>query len=122
LKILFDQNVPRPLQQYLVGHDVTRADQLGWSELQNGELLEVAEAAGFEVLLSGDKKLPSEQNMTGRRIAVVCMSDNHWPIVRDHVQAIEDAVDSARPGTIKTVDCGTFVPRKFQTPPGPSSG
>ena len=62
MKILFDQNVPRPLQRYLTAHDVKRLDQLGWSELKNGELLEVAEDAGFEVFLSGDKKLRSEQN------------------------------------------------------------
>jgi hypothetical protein len=122
LKILFDQNVPRPLQRYLAAHDVKRLDQLGWSELKNGELLEVAEDAGFEVLLSGDKKLRFEQNMAGRRIAVVCMSDNHWPIVKDHVTAIGDAVDKAQPGTFTTVDCGTFVPRKLQKPAGPSLG
>ena len=116
MKILFDQNVPRPLQRYLAAHDVMRTDQLGWSELQNGELLRVAEDAAFEVLLSGDKTLPSEQNMTGRRIAVVCMSDNHWPIVKHHVTAIVDAIGMAQPGTITTVDCGTFVPRKFQRP------
>jgi hypothetical protein len=122
LKILFDQNVPRPLQRYLAGHDVTRADQMGWSELQNGELLGVAENAGFELLLSGDKKLAAEQSMADRRIAVVCMSDNHWPIVRDHVAAIGNAVDASLPGTITTVDCGTFVPRKFRKPPGPRVG
>jgi hypothetical protein len=101
---------------------VKRLDQLGWSELKNGELLEVAEDAGFEVLLSGDKKLRFEQNMAGRRIAVVCMSDNHWPIVKDHVTAIGDAVDKAQPGTFTTVDCGTFVPRKLEKPAGPSLG
>jgi hypothetical protein len=114
LKVLFDQNVPRPLQRYLAAHDVKRLEQLGWAELKNGELLDVAEGAGFEVLLSGDKRLRSEQNMTGRRIAVVCMSDNHWPIVKDHVTAIGDAVDTALAGTITTVDCGTFVPRRFR--------
>jgi len=120
LKVLFDQNVPRPLQRYLAAHDVQRLDQLGWSELKNGQLLEVAEDAGFEVLLSGDKRLRSEQNMAGRRIAVVCMSDNHWPILKDHVAAVEDAIARAQPGTITTVNCGTFVPRKFQKPAGPA--
>ena len=59
-------------------HDVTRrAAQLGWSALRNGELLKADESAGFDVLLTGDKKLRWEQNMRGRRIAILCMSDNH---------------------------------------------
>jgi hypothetical protein len=112
LKVLFDQNLPRPLQRYLTAHDVKRADELGWSELTNGDLLRSAEDAGFEAVLSGEKKLQYEQNIAGRQIAVVCMSDNHWPIVRRHIPAIVDAFKAAQPGTLTTVNCGAFAPRK----------
>ena len=114
MRVLLDQNVPRPLARLLVGHDVRRAADMGWSELKNGVLLRAAEDEGFEVLLSGDKTIAYEQNMTGRKIAVVSMSDNHWGIVRDHVDVIARAIDVATPGTVTAVECGTFVPRRFR--------
>jgi hypothetical protein len=69
--------------------------------------------AGFDVLLSGDKTIQHEQNMAGRKIALVYMSDNHWPVVKDHVAAIVDAIDTALPGTVRAVDCGAFAPQKI---------
>jgi hypothetical protein len=114
LKILFDQNVPRPLTRFLGAHEVTRAAELGWSSLKNGVLLSAADAAGFNVLLTGDKTIRHEQHMRGRQIALVYMSDNHWSIVRDHVTAIVDAIQDATPGTVTAVQCGTFVPRRYR--------
>ena len=119
MKVLFDQNVPRPLLRYLVAHDVKRARELGWDELQNGDLLAAAESAGFDILLSGDKTIRHEQNMVGRKIALVYMSDNHWPIVKDHAHAIVDAIDNVAPGEVRSVFCGQFVPAKFRKPSSP---
>lgn len=58
-----------------------------------GLLLGAAEQAGFEVLLSGDQTIKYEQNMSNRRIGMVSMSDNHWPIVRDYVSALAEAIE-----------------------------
>lgn len=91
------------------------ADAMGWARLKNGELLEAAEAAGFDVLLSSDKTIRHEQNMVGRKIAMVCMSDNHWPSVGEYGTAIAQAIDEVKPGEIRAVYCGTFVPRKFRS-------
>jgi hypothetical protein len=55
--VLFDNNVPAPLRRYLEGHEVSTARQMGWQELENGDLLNAAEDAGFELLLTGDKNL-----------------------------------------------------------------
>jgi len=52
LKILFDANTPAPLARFLRGHDVVRADELGWQGLENGALLDAAENAGFDLLLT----------------------------------------------------------------------
>jgi hypothetical protein len=52
--ILFDQGTPAPLIPFLEGHTVTKAKDAGWDKLVDGELLEVAEEAGFEVLLTTD--------------------------------------------------------------------
>ena len=52
MKILFDANTPAPLARFLHGHEVMRADQLGWQGLENGALLDAAEQAGFDLLLT----------------------------------------------------------------------
>jgi len=116
VKILCDQNVPRPLVKLLAGHEVKRAAELGWAELKNGNLLAACEDAAFDVLLSGDKTIRYVQNIASRKIALVCMSDNHWPIVKNYIPAILEAIGHAKPGEVSAVYCGTFVPRRFQTP------
>ena len=95
------------------------ADEMGWAKLKNGQLLNAAEAAGFDVLLSSDKTIKYEQNMTGRKIGVVAMSDNHWPSVGEYGSAIAEAVDVVRPGEVLPVFCGRFLPRKFRNQPKP---
>jgi hypothetical protein len=91
---------------------------MGWSRVSNGKLLDAAEQAGFEVLLTGDKSLRYEQNMTGRKIGVVSMSDNHWNIVQDYVPAIVEAVEMVKPGDFLGVYCGIFSARKLRKPEG----
>ena len=91
-------------------------DEMGWSTLKNGQLLDSAEAAGFDVLLSSDKTIRYEQNMAGRKIGVVSRSDNHWPSVGEYGSDIARAVDDVQPGEVLPVFCGKFVPRKFQKP------
>ena len=70
--VLFDNGTPRTLARYLIDHHaVTEARARGWDELENGELLNKAEAAGFEVLVTTDKNISYQQNLTGRKIAIV---------------------------------------------------
>jgi hypothetical protein len=54
-------------------HTVTEARARGWDELENGALLNAAEAAGFDVLLTTDKNLSYQQNLSGRKIAIVVL-------------------------------------------------
>jgi hypothetical protein len=49
MRILFDHGTPAPLISFLEGHIVTKAKQAGWDRLVNGELLNAAEASGFEL-------------------------------------------------------------------------
>jgi hypothetical protein len=113
-RVLFDQNVPRPVRRLLTACEVKVADEMGWSRMKNGLLLTAAEQAGFDVLLSGDKSMQYEQNMAGRKIGVVAMSDNHWDIVRPYVQQIAQAIDEVKPGEVRQVFCGQFVRGKFR--------
>ena len=49
MKILFDNGTPKPIARSLPGHEITFARQIGWHELENGELIEKAEEAGYAV-------------------------------------------------------------------------
>jgi hypothetical protein len=73
--VLFDQGAPVPLRPFLTGHTVETASQRGWDKLKNGELLEAAEEAGFEVLVTPDKNIRYQQNLGFRRIALVVLGN-----------------------------------------------
>jgi hypothetical protein len=102
--ILFDHGTPRGIARALPGHTVREAKAQGWDTLSNGELLKAAEDAGFDVLLTTDTKLPFQQNLKGRKLAIVILSRNRWSLVRPRMQQIADAVNSATPGTCTVVD------------------
>lgn len=63
--ILFDQGTPVPLRKFLIGHGVSPAFEMGWSELDNGELLAAAEAS-FDAFITTDQRLRYQQNLSGR--------------------------------------------------------
>jgi hypothetical protein len=103
--VLFDNGTPRTLARYLIDHHVvTEARARGWDELENGELLTVAEAAGFEVLLTTDKNLSYQQSLTGRKIAVVVLGQGRWSVIKRYVVQIVAAVNAAAPGSFTEVE------------------
>src|SRR5271155_943911 len=104
LKILFDANTPAPLARFLRRHDVVRADELGWQGLENGALLDAAENAGFDLLLTCDQNVRYQQNFPSRKLALVVLSSNHWPTLRRVAARIASAVDFAQTGQIVKVD------------------
>jgi len=104
VKILFDANTPAPLARFLRGHEVVRADELGWQGLENGALLDAAEQAGFDLLLTCDQNVRYQQNFTGRKLALVVLSSNHWPTLRPIAARIATAVDFVQTGQIVRVD------------------
>src|ERR1035437_8503971 len=100
MRILFDHGAPAPLIPFPEGHTVTQAKDAGWDKLVNGELLKAAEAAGFEVLLTTDKNLASQQNLKGRKLAIVVLGNSQWRIVQRYVRRIAAAVNAATPGGV----------------------
>jgi len=104
MRILFDQSTPVPIRTFLTQHSVSTAFQQGWSTLRNGELLSAAEAAGFDVLLTADRNMRYQQNLGGRRIAVVILGRQQWPQMRAHVQRIVDGVNAAQPGSYLEIE------------------
>jgi hypothetical protein len=104
MRILFDQATPLPLRAYLDRHEVRTASQQGWATLKNGDLLTAAEAAGFEILLTTDKNLRYQQNLDGRKIAVVVLGRQQWPQVQPHFKRVVEAVNAAVPGSYVEID------------------
>ena len=102
--ILFDHSTPAPLASYLAGHKVTKAKDRGWDRLSNGDLLAEAERAGFDVLLIADNNMRYQQNLAGRRIALVVLSTPQWPRVQLHIDIVAAAVNAAVPGSYVEVD------------------
>ena len=88
----------------LEGHTVTEAIDRGWDRLSNGELLKVAEEAGFELLLTTDKNLRYQQNLTNRKIAIVVLSNSAWRSVRPHLDRVCAAVNASIPGSYVEID------------------
>ena len=95
MKVLLDENLDHALRRLLGPHEVVTAVFMGWSGLKNGDLLRVAEDSGIEVLLTGDRTLNYEQNLAGRRLAVVALSAIQLPIIRNSLQAIVAAIGDA---------------------------
>jgi hypothetical protein len=102
--ILFDNGTPAPLRYALKGHMVAEAIERGWDRLVNGELIAEAKAAGFEVLLTTDKNMRYQQNLTGRKIAFVVIGNQQWPTLRRYVERVVAAVNAATPGSFAEVD------------------
>ena len=92
------------MRPYLKGHLVRTAAQKGWQRLRNGDLLNVAEEAGFDMLMTTDKSMRYQQNLAGRRIAVLVLGQQDWGLLRPHVQLVVDAVNAAEPGSYTEVE------------------
>lgn len=104
MRILFDQGSPVPLRDFLSPHQVETAFERGWSTLTNGKLLTAAERNGFEVFVTTDQNLNNQQNLRKTRLAIVVLSTTSWPRIRKAIAAVQEAVNSALPGSFMKVN------------------
>ncbi len=98
MRIRFDQGTPAPLRHALAGHSVETAHERGWSNLNNGDLLATAEGAGFDLFVTTDQNLRYQQNLAGRRLAILVLPTTRWPIIQRHVAEVAAAVAAVLPG------------------------
>jgi predicted nuclease of predicted toxin-antitoxin system len=98
VRILIEQNVSARLARLLTGHDVVHASQMGWAELTNGDLLTTAEIDGFELMITADQNIRYQQNLSGRRIALLILGTNHLDILFASVERIRSAIDHVSVG------------------------
>ena len=103
MRILFDHNAPRQLRRHLVGHDVDVAEERGWATLVNGELLDRAEEAGYEVVITADRNMPYQQNIGSRSFALIVLGANRWPLIEPRIDDIHAALEGVQPGEVREV-------------------
>lgn len=115
MKVFFDEDVPLKLTRYLPQHEIHTVVSMQWGGMKNGALLQLIEREGFDIFLTGDKNMESQQRLEGRPFAVLVLSAINWPVIRPHIQIIAAALDEARPGTFARIDCGVFIPRLKRT-------
>jgi len=108
MRILLDHNVPAPLRSGLLGHQVETAYERGWAQLTNGALLQMAEEAGFDVVITTDKGIRFQQNLEGRKLSLVILDTNDWMRIRRSISVVVEAISGTAPGALVDVK----VPRK----------
>jgi len=104
MRILFDQGAPVAIGEFLSGHSIRTAYDEGWDKLENGDLLRAAENAGFDVLLTTDNSIAYQQNLKGRKIAIVLLTRNRWSMVQRMARKIVAAVSAAEPGSYAVIE------------------
>lgn len=102
--ILFDHGTPRGIARSLTGHIVKETRAQGWDRLTNGELLNAAEQAGFDLLLTTDKNLRYQQNLQGRKLAIVVLGKGRWRLIIPYLSRVVEAVNAVKPGTYTEVE------------------
>jgi predicted nuclease of predicted toxin-antitoxin system len=100
VRILFDQGTPAPLREFLPSHEVETAFERGWSTLRNGELLARAEPE-YDLLITTDRNLRHQQNLSARRLAILVLPTTSWPRLRIAAAQIAEFAGTLRPGEIR---------------------
>jgi hypothetical protein len=102
MRLLLDECVDERLRHSFADHDCQTARFANLAGLKNGRLLEAAEAAGFEVLITVDQGIPDQQNLIGRRISILilCGHSNRLRDLQPLVPAAISALSSMRAGDV----------------------
>lgn len=83
MKIILDESVPQKLRLLIeANHTVVTVWFQGWSGLKNGALLAAAEEADFELFITADQEIGYQQNLTGRKMALLVLSTNNWDFIK----------------------------------------
>jgi len=100
MRILLDECVPWPLHRQLTGHTCLSVQAQGWGGIKNGDLLTRAEAE-CDLFITSDQNIRYQQNLAGRRVAILELSTNDLRRIQAASALIADAVAKMRPGEFK---------------------
>jgi len=105
MKIILDESVPQNLRLLIKGgHTVVTVRYQGWSGWKNGALLDAAEYAGFDWFITADQELSYQQNLTGRKMALIVLGTNNWSFIKAHIGVVMAAIDAVKPGGYAEVE------------------
>lgn len=103
MKILPDECVPWPMHRALAGHNCHTAQQQGWGGIKNGRLLQLAESE-FDLFITSDQNVRYQQNLSGRRIAILELSTNKLRRIESAADIIRAAVAAIKPGEFRQLE------------------
>jgi predicted nuclease of predicted toxin-antitoxin system len=105
LKLLLDHCMPRRFGRLLLGHEVIHTSRLGWGDLKNGQLLAAAEGAGFDVMVTVDRSMRFQQNLTGRNLSVIFLLSpgNDAPTLSPLADLVLDQLGTLPRGSVVTI-------------------
>ena len=98
MRVLLDECVPRKLKTEHSEHEVVTVTQRGWSGIENGALLALAQTE-FDVFLTVDQNLKYQQNLTAINIGLIVL------VVRNNrfktlLPAVKSKLNSIKPGDV----------------------
>ena len=85
------------MRRALTNHSVVTAFEKGWSNLSNGNLLREAEGE-FDLFVTTDKNLQYQQNLAGRKIAILVLPTTSWPEIQPHQNEVVAAIEKIKSG------------------------
>ena len=103
MNILLDECAPWPMHKLLTGHSCTTAVRQGWGGIKNGELIGRAEGE-FDLVITTDQGIRFQQNLSGRRIAILELSTNKLRRILAASAMIQAAVAAMRPGEFRVLE------------------
>ena len=98
-RVLFDHCVPKSLRRWLPSWEVWTCFEQGWAALSNGQLLNAAETAGFDVFLTADQSLRYQQNLAARRVPVTELPTNRLSLLPLLVPVLSTALEHTTAGS-----------------------
>ncbi len=105
MKLLLDENLPHQLRRELPGHECFTVAFMGWAGIENGELLAIAAASGFDALVTKDAKLQYEQNLKDLPVAVLILraASNDMDDIRPLLPQALAALTALKPKAITQI-------------------
>ena len=106
MKILLDECVPWPMRKFLASHECSTAQQRGWGGIKNGDLLRRAEGE-FDLFVTSDQNIRYQQNLAGRKIAILELSTNDLRRILAAVALILSAIETMQPREFRRLEIPT---------------
>ena len=105
MTLLLDECIPRRLKNSLAGHECQTVPEAGMAGKKNGELLALAEQAGFDIFITLDKGIEYQQNLKSRKLAIILLGSksNRLSDLLPLVPAILKTLDSWQKGELKRI-------------------